>query len=113
MDKLWLPAPIIGIKNIGAAIIVTTIVLSGSALADQKGGGGTSGGSGPECYNQVTEDCNTKYPGKDYGDAEYKACIDRGLDACDVLYPNMKGQGRPPVSRLPGREMAPGTMKKE
>jgi hypothetical protein len=43
---------------------------------------------GPDdCYNRVTETCNAKHPGKDWGDKEYRDCITAGLDWCDVNEP--------------------------
>src|SRR5688572_23376789 len=44
-----------------------------------------------DCYNRVTETCNRKHPGKDIGDADYRACISSGLDWCDVYEPLLGG----------------------
>jgi hypothetical protein len=41
-----------------------------------------------DCYNRVTDACNAKHPGKDWGDAEYRQCINDGLDWCDTHEPN-------------------------
>jgi hypothetical protein len=80
---------------------VASIAVAGPVFAAQKGAGGVS--DGPSCYNKVTENCNAKYPGKDMGNADYKACIESGLDICDITYP-LKGAavpGKPPVVRAP------------
>jgi hypothetical protein len=50
-------------------------------------------GSG-DCYNRVTETCNGKHPGKDMGDADYRSCINNGLDWCDINEPLRGGAGR-------------------
>lgn len=41
-----------------------------------------------DCYNRVTETCNSRLPGKDWGDQEYRDCINDGLKWCDVNEPS-------------------------
>lgn len=46
-------------------------------------------GSG-DCYNRVTDTCNGKHPGADWGDSAYRQCIEGGLDWCDANEPVMQ-----------------------
>ena len=55
-------------------------------------------GSG-DCYNRVTETCNRKHPGKTMGDSEYRACINSGLDWCDIHEPARLGGRVFPILR--------------
>ena len=48
----------------------------------------TTPGSDDDCYNRVTRECNKKHPDKNWGDKEYRDCINDGLDACDRDEPN-------------------------
>lgn len=40
-----------------------------------------------DCYDRVTDTCNRKHPGKNWGDKEYRDCITDGLDWCDINEP--------------------------
>jgi hypothetical protein len=48
--------------------------------------------AGPgDCYNRVTQTCNGRFPGKDWGDPDYKNCINNGLAWCDKNEPARGG----------------------
>ena len=40
-----------------------------------------------DCYNRATRKCNRKYPGKDWGSAAYRRCIDTSTRWCDKHRP--------------------------
>jgi len=43
---------------------------------------------GPDdCYDRVTDTCNREHPGKNWGDQEYRDCINDGLAWCDINEP--------------------------
>lgn len=69
-------------KTCKGVFLFCTVIL----LACQDNGGAPAAGSG-DCYNRVTNGCNEKYPDKNYGDKDYRDCIDNGLDWCDKNEP--------------------------
>lgn len=72
------------LKTIAFVATMLSIGFAQTASALNNGGGL---GESDDCYNRVTRACNDKYPGQTYGDAQYKACIDNGLDQCDINEP--------------------------
>ena len=78
------------IRSLGAALAVVASLAAQAAWALDNG----TGASDDDCYNRATRECNAKYPRQDYGDAQYKKCIDDGLDACDENEPVELHPGR-------------------
>ncbi|HTV68614.1 MAG TPA: hypothetical protein VMF90_08760 [Rhizobiaceae bacterium] len=60
-----------------------------------------------ECYEIAILECGLVWGGKDYGDSDYKQCINDRFDICDFLFDAGRGgdkrtapQSNAPPSRL-------------
>lgn len=78
-SKKTLKANIVASCLVALSISVPSLA---TAAVPEKPDAGTD-----DCYNRVTNTCNRKHPGSNYGDTVYKNCIDNGLDWCDVNEP--------------------------